>query len=48
MAGMMLFTSLADAVRNGFEACGRTEDGYVVRMRTARGWAMALVVLRRA
>ncbi len=40
---MIVFSSLAEAVRRGFELYERLPDGYVVRTRTQRGWAMALV-----
>ncbi len=43
MAGLMVFKSLADALRAGFQIYDRTSDGYLVRTRTASGWAMALV-----
>jgi hypothetical protein len=39
----MVFKSVADAIRAGFEVYDRTPDGYLVRIRTGRGWAMALV-----
>ncbi len=43
MSGLMVFDSLADALRAGFQIYDRTHDGYLVRTRTAGGWAMALV-----
>lgn len=43
MAGVMVFKSLADALRAGYQIYGRTQDGYLVRTRTSAGWAMALV-----
>jgi hypothetical protein len=43
MAGLMVFSSLADALRAGFEMYDHTQDGYLVRKWTAQGWAMALV-----
>jgi hypothetical protein len=43
MTGMVVFKSLADALRAGYQVYDRTKTGYVVRMRTAAGWAMALV-----
>jgi hypothetical protein len=43
MAGLMVFRSLADALRAGFQIYDRTSDGYLVRTRTSSGWAMALV-----
>jgi hypothetical protein len=46
MAGLMVFKSLADALRAGFQVYDRTPDGYLVRTKTASGWAMALVSCR--
>ena len=46
MAGLMVFQSLADALRAGFLIYDRTADGYLVRTRTASGWAMALVTCK--
>ena len=43
MAGIQVFKTLADALRAGFTVYDRTPDGYLVRMRTAHGWAMAIV-----
>lgn len=43
MGGIVVFNSLADAVRAGFELYERTATGYVVRTRTDAGWALALV-----
>ena len=43
MAGIVVFESLAQAIRAGFELYEQTERGYVVRMRTLAGWALALV-----
>ena len=43
MAGLMVFRSLADALRAGFQIYDRTQDGYLVRTRTASGWAIAIV-----
>ena len=46
MAGLIVFKSLADALRAGYQVYDRTADGYLVRTRTAAGWAMALVSCR--
>jgi hypothetical protein len=46
MAGLMVFDSLADALRAGFQIYDRTQDGYLVRTRTAQGWALAVVSCR--
>ena len=43
MAGLMVFNSLAEALRAGYQVHDRTSDGYLVRTRTAAGWALALV-----
>jgi hypothetical protein len=42
MPGLIVFKSLAEALKAGFQVCGRTSDGYLVRTKTASGWAMAL------
>jgi hypothetical protein len=46
MQGLMTFRSLAEAIRAGYQVFDRTTDGYLVRLRTAGGWALALVVVR--
>ena len=43
MAGITVFRSIAEALRAGFEVYDRTSEGYLVRTRTARGWALAIV-----
>ncbi len=42
MQGILIFDTLAEAVASGFEVFDRTQDGYLVRKRTDRGWAIAL------
>lgn len=42
MNGVMVFNSLSEAIRNGFQVCGEYSEGYLVRTRTERGWAMAI------
>ena len=42
---MLIFHTLADAMKAGFEIYERTASGYLVRTRTATGWALALVEL---
>ena len=42
MQGILIFNTLAEAVASGFEVFDRTRDGYLVRKRTQRGWAIAL------
>lgn len=44
--GVQVFKTLADAIHAGFQVYDRTENGYVVRIMTSKGWAQALVVLR--
>ncbi len=46
MPGMMVFSSLGEALRAGFQVYDRTPDGYLVRRLTSRGWALAVVVVR--
>jgi Ca2+-binding EF-hand superfamily protein len=46
MAGLLVFKSLADALRAGFQIYDRTQDGYLVRTRTSTGWAMAIVTCK--
>lgn len=43
MAGIMVFATVSEARRAGFEVYDRTSDGYLVRTQTARGWALAIV-----
>jgi hypothetical protein len=43
MQGFMVFRSLVDAVRAGYQIVDRTSDGYIVRAKTTAGWALALV-----
>jgi hypothetical protein len=46
MAGLMVFKSLAEALRAGYQVYDRTADGYLVRTRTSAGWAIAVVTCR--
>jgi len=39
---MLTFKTLAEALRAGYHVCDRYENGYRVRIRTARGYAFAL------
>jgi hypothetical protein len=48
MQGILTFQSLGQALRAGYHVYDRTADGYLVRTRTPRGWALALVPLRNA
>jgi hypothetical protein len=43
MPGLMVFHSLAAAIRAGFSVYDRTENGFIVRRKTLVGYAMALV-----
>ena len=45
MAGIVVFTSLNEAIRQGYQVYDRTPDGYLVRIKTPGGWALAQVVL---
>jgi hypothetical protein len=47
MAGIMTFPTIKEALHAGFHVYDRTENGYLVRTRTAGGFALALVVVRR-
>jgi hypothetical protein len=40
----MVFKSVSEALRAGFQVYDRTSDGYLVRTRTDHGWAFAVVV----
>jgi hypothetical protein len=46
MQGILIFNTLAEAVASGFEVFDRTAEGYLVRKRTERGWAIALAKQR--
>jgi len=45
MTGVVVFNSLRDALSAGYQIYGKTEDGYLARMRTDRGWALALILI---
>jgi hypothetical protein len=45
--GIEEFYSLADAIRAGYQVCGQTDVGYLVRRMTPAGWAMAAVIITR-
>ena len=40
------FPTLTAALRAGYHVYDRTQDGYLVRTRTATGWAIASVRVR--
>jgi hypothetical protein len=42
---MLVFTSLSEALRAGYQVEGLAANGYIVRTRTRHGWARALVVV---
>jgi hypothetical protein len=44
--GIMTFTSISSALRAGYQVYDRTDKGYVVRIKTHAGWALALVDCR--
>jgi hypothetical protein len=46
MAGIVTFTSVAQALNAGYHVYDRYERGYLVRTRTAGGYALALVVVK--
>jgi hypothetical protein len=43
MPGLVVFKTLSEALRAGFEVYDKTEYGYLVRLWTANGWALAEV-----
>lgn len=43
MAGLLVFKSLTEALRAGYQVYDRLSDGYLVRTRTTAGWALAIV-----
>lgn len=45
MPGMVIFHSLQQALEAGYQICERTSTGYLARIRTNHGWAMALIDL---
>lgn len=45
MTGIIRFRSLAEAIRQGYEVYDKTDTGYLLRIKTARGWGMALCEL---
>ena len=42
MTGIIRFRSLAEALRQGYQVYDQTRTGYLLRIKTARGWALAL------
>jgi hypothetical protein len=43
MHGIRTFRTLVDALRAGYCVHERTDGGYLVRTRSANGWAIAIV-----
>jgi hypothetical protein len=41
--GVLVFRTLADALRHGFAPFEKSPNGYLVRAHTDAGWALALV-----
>ena len=46
MKGMLVFRTLAEALRAGFEVYDRNANGFLMRTRTDRGYALAIVDLK--
>jgi hypothetical protein len=46
MQGIVVFKSISEALRAGYHVYDRTEHGYLVRTRTASGWAFAIAKLK--
>jgi hypothetical protein len=44
--GITVFSSMAEAIRHGFQIWDRTEYGYLARTRTSNGFAFAMVILK--
>jgi hypothetical protein len=40
---MLVFRSLEDAINAGYQVYDHTPTGYLVRTKTERGWALAIV-----
>ena len=45
MTGIIRFRSLAEAIRQGYQVYDETRTGYLLRIMTAQGWAMAVCEL---
>jgi len=43
--GIVVFRSVREALQAGYHIYGKTDEGYLARMRTEGGWALALVVI---
>jgi hypothetical protein len=42
--GIVVFSSLVEAFKHGFEVYDRSAEGYLVRARCAGRWALAIVL----
>lgn len=42
---MLVFRSLPDALKAGYQVYDRAATGYLIRTKTERGWALAIVAL---
>lgn len=45
MSGVVVFHSVREALSAGYQIYGKSEAGYLARIRTERGWALALIVI---
>lgn len=43
---MVVFTSLEEAIKAGFQVYDKTDTGYLVRTKTSAGYALAIVRLK--
>jgi lipid-binding SYLF domain-containing protein len=43
--GIVVFGSVREALDAGYHIYGRTDEGYLARLRTERGWALAVIVI---
>jgi hypothetical protein len=45
MPGVLRFSSLTAALHAGFQVCGHTAGGYLVKLKTTRGWGLAIATV---
>ncbi|MGP6156704.1 MAG: hypothetical protein ACLPYS_04160, partial [Vulcanimicrobiaceae bacterium] len=45
-SNMRPYRDISEAIRAGFQIYDKTADGYIARILTTRGWAMALIDLK--
>ena len=43
--GIVVFKSVREALDAGYHIYARTGDGYLARLRTEGGWALAVIVI---